>query len=325
MAITYSMDSLKHKLAEILDVIPRHSSVVYLDYPLYGNVGDLLIMKGTEAFFEAYGIKVCERWNAENFIPGRRIPKDAIIVCQGGGNFGDLYPHFQQFRERVVEHYPDNRIVILPQSIYYEHEENVKKTRDILAAHQDLHLFTREKASFEFAVKRFEGMKNIRMMPDMAHQLWPIAPSAEKPSESVLRLIRTDKEANSSLQKAGEPDTYDWNVILSEGDKRGIKRLQTINVLNKKAGNPLPIASYWKRYSDSLVDKSIRFFSRYESVITSRLHGHILSCLLEKENVVIDNSYGKNANYYNTWMKDIPNTKLIQNHQTEAEKPPVHV
>ena len=39
----------------------------------------------------------------------------------------------------------------------------------------------------------------------------------------------------------GEPDTYDWNVILSEGDKRGIKRLQTINVLNKKAGNPLPI------------------------------------------------------------------------------------
>ena len=163
MAITYSMDSLKHKLAEILDVIPRHSSVVYLDYPLYGNVGDLLIMKGTEAFFEAYGIKVRERWNAENFIPGRRIPKDAIIVCQGGGNFGDLYPHFQQFRERVVEHYPDNRIVILPQSIYYEHEENIIKTRGILAAHPDLHLFTREKASFDFAVKRFEEVKNIKI------------------------------------------------------------------------------------------------------------------------------------------------------------------
>lgn len=103
-----------------------------------------------------------------------------------------------------------------------------------MAAHPDLHLFTREKASFEFALKHFEGVKNIRMMPDMAHQLWPIAAPAEKPSESVLRLIRTDKEANSSLQKTGEPDTYDWNVILSEGDKRGIKRLQTINVLNKK-------------------------------------------------------------------------------------------
>lgn len=92
MAITYSMDSLKHKLAEILDVIPRHSSVVYLDYPLYGNVGDLLIMKGTEAFFETYGIKVRERWNAENFIPGRRIPKDAIIVCQGGRQFRRFVP-----------------------------------------------------------------------------------------------------------------------------------------------------------------------------------------------------------------------------------------
>ncbi|MFT0801409.1 polysaccharide pyruvyl transferase family protein [Bacillus swezeyi] len=323
MAITYSMDSFKEKLGEILDVIPRHSSVVYLDYPLYGNVGDLLIMKGTEAFFKAYGIQVRERWNSENFIPGRSIPKDVIIVCQGGGNFGDLYPHFQQFRERVVQHYPDNRIVILPQSIYYENEENIKRTRDILTAHHDLHLFAREKASFQFAAERFEGLENLRMMPDMAHQLWPIAPS-ENPSASVLRLIRTDKEANSTLQTAGEPDTYDWNVILSDKDKRGIKRLQTLNILNKKAGNLLPMASYWRRYSDSLVSKSIHFFSRYESVVTSRLHGHILSCLLQKENVVIDNSYGKNANYYNTWMKDIPNTKLIQKDGTKTEKPPVH-
>ncbi|ASB87274.1 polysaccharide pyruvyl transferase family protein [Bacillus sonorensis] len=324
MTKTYSMDSLKEKLAELSDVIPTHSSVVYLDYPLYGNVGDLLIMKGTEAFFNAYGIHVRERWNAENFIPGRKMPKDAIFVCQGGGNFGDLYPHFQQFRERVIEHYPNNRIVILPQSIYYENEENIKRTKDILTAHPDLHLFTREKASFQFAKRHFQGMKNIRMMPDMAHQLWPLEP-AEKPSEPVLRFIRTDKEANESLQEAGEPDTYDWPVMLSDSDKRGIKRLQTLNALNKKAGNLLPIAHYWKRYSDRLVNKSVRFFSRYESVVTSRLHGHILSCLLQKENVVIDNSYGKNANYYNTWMKDIPNTKLIQENGAKTEEPPVLV
>ncbi|MGR3208301.1 polysaccharide pyruvyl transferase family protein [Bacillus glycinifermentans] len=321
MTTIYSMDSLKEKLAELLDVIPKHSSVVYLDYPLYGNVGDLLIMKGTEAFFKAYGIRVRERWNAENFNPGRKIPQEAIIVCQGGGNFGDLYPHFQQFRERVIEHYPNNRIVILPQSIYYENEQNIRRTRDILTAHPDLHLYTREKASFQFANKHFEGLNNIRMMPDMAHQLWPIE-TPEKPSESVLRLIRTDKEANGSLQKAQEPDTYDWPVILSDRDKRGIRRLQTLNALNKKAGNPLPIAHYWERYSDMLVNKSIRFFSCYESVVTSRLHGHILSCLLQKENIVIDNSYGKNANYYNTWMKDIPDTKLIQE---KTEEPPVLV
>ncbi|MBS4162042.1 pyruvyl transferase, partial [Klebsiella pneumoniae] len=72
-------------------------------------------------------------------------------------------------------------------------------------------------------------------------------------------------------------------------------------------------------------NKSVRFFSRYESVVTSRLHGHILSCLLQKENVVIDNSYGKNANYYNTWMKDIPNTKLIQENGAKTEEPPVLV
>ncbi|MDI5788787.1 hypothetical protein PO124_11345 [Bacillus licheniformis] len=101
-----------------------------------------------------------------------------------------------------------------------------------MAAHPDLHLFTR-KGIIRFAVKRFEEVKTSN---DARYGSPALADrgTCRKPSESVLRLIRTDKEANSSLQKAGEPDTYDWNVILSEGDKRGIKRLQTINVLNKK-------------------------------------------------------------------------------------------
>ena len=60
-----------------------------------------------------------------------------------------------------------------------------------------------------------------------------------------------------------------------------------------------------------LDEKAVLFFSRYESVETSRLHGHILSSLLGKPNTVIDNSYGKNANYYYTWMHEAPDVRLI--------------
>ncbi len=78
----HSMISLKQKLSGLLDVIPKQSEIVYADYPLYGNVGDLFIMKGTEAFFQEHGIRVRKRWNPDNFPVGRKLDPNLIIVCQ---------------------------------------------------------------------------------------------------------------------------------------------------------------------------------------------------------------------------------------------------
>ncbi|MBY8911452.1 polysaccharide pyruvyl transferase family protein [Bacillus sp. YC2] len=304
------MNRLKETLTGLLSVIPPQSEIIYADYPLYGNVGDLFIMKGTEAFFKAHGIRAKKRWNPDNFPFGRRVGRNAVIVCQGGGNFGDLYPYYQAFREKIVKAFPENRIVILPQSIYFRDEKKLRRTAELFSGHRDLHLFTRDNVSYETA-KRYFSANHIGLLPDMAHQLFPMIPKAA-PSCGKLHFIRTDGEAHPDLQKEDPVQSYDWKHVLSSADRRGIALLQTMNVLNKKAGNPLPIAMIWEKYSDYLVKKAVRFFSRYEFVETSRLHGHILSSLLGKKNTVIDNSYGKNANYYHTWMKEAPNTRLIR-------------
>src|SRR4029453_14338336 len=48
------MDELKRKLGGISNVIPRSKPVIYLDYPMHGNIGDLLIHAGTDSFFADY-------------------------------------------------------------------------------------------------------------------------------------------------------------------------------------------------------------------------------------------------------------------------------
>ncbi len=88
----------------------------------------------------------------------------------------------------------------------------------------------------------------------MAHQLYPIAASAV-PSRGRLYFIRTDGEINPKLQNNSSVKNCDWQDVLSASDRRGIAFFQTLNVLNKKAGNPLPIARFWKRYSDYLTKK----------------------------------------------------------------------
>jgi len=47
------MYSIKSRLSEILDFIEDKNDVIFVDFPLYHNIGDLLIMSGTMKFFRA--------------------------------------------------------------------------------------------------------------------------------------------------------------------------------------------------------------------------------------------------------------------------------
>lgn len=304
---SHPMEALKSRLRPILNVIPPGSDVHYIDYPVYNNGGDLLIMKGTEAFFRDYGIRVKARYSVHHFPQGLRIPPDHIIVLQGGGNFGDLYPVHQKLRERIVAEYPGNRVVILPQTIYYREEAEFDRTAQLFNRHGDLHLFVRDPISHGTASDKFARC-SVYLAPDMAHQLWPIVPAAD-PGKELLRFLRTDVEKSNgqaALEKEGG-DCLDWATLYNRVERRSIK---LIGSAMRRGGGMLPMGAIWSKYSDYLVDKAVRTFSDYRYVQTSRLHGHILSCLLDKPNLLIDNSYGKNSSYYNTWTSGIGSAKL---------------
>lgn len=188
----HPMDVLKDQLRQILNVMPQGSSIYYIDYPVHSNGGDLLIMKGTEAFFKDYNIKVQARYSVLDFPDSLLIPRDAIIVLHGGGNFGDLYPAHQKLREKIISGYPHNRIVILPQTIFYDKESEFDRTAQIFNKHKDVHLFVRDTLSYHMAAQKFTTC-NLYLSPDMAHQLWPIL-SKSSPGKELLCFFRTDIE-----------------------------------------------------------------------------------------------------------------------------------
>jgi len=55
MQSDHPMLTLKEKLAVILTAIPAGSDIIFLDVPIHGNIGDLLLWSGTEQFFAANG------------------------------------------------------------------------------------------------------------------------------------------------------------------------------------------------------------------------------------------------------------------------------
>lgn len=305
----HPMEALKKQLLQILNVIPRGSSIHYVDYPVHSNGGDLLIMKGTEAFFKDYDIRVQARYSVLDFPDKLKIPKDHIIVLHGGGNFGDLYPVHQKLREKIIADYPNNRIVMLPQTIFYKKDSEFDRTARIFNGHKDVHLYVRDTLSYDAASRKFHKCC-VYLSPDMAHQLWPIK-AKSSPGKDLLCFFRTDIEKTSEqaqLELAGQGDYLDWTSLYNRVEKKSINMIVRIM---KKGSGALPMQAIWGKYTDYLVDKAVKRFSGYRSVQTSRLHGHILSCLMDKPNTLLDNSYGKNSNYYNTWTSGIKSAQLV--------------
>lgn len=310
----------KHDI--IADLIPPDRPVIYLDYPIGVNVGDLLIMLGTLAFFKRHGLKMKTARNSANTEARGVFPvKDGeTIVLQGGGNFGDLYPHIQRYRERIASEYPENQIVIMPQTIFFQDPDELKRSAERLTKHANLTLIVRDQVSFDLAVPYFG--ERLRLAPDMAHQLWPslrekVVGTGDLSTRGPLFFMRVDEEQSEGYPALdAEASAFvDWRDVVT-------KRLRVVKRLYVEAGrvqSGLNIAVTPNRLYFSLIEKEIiriaRVLNQKSPWVTSRLHGFILGILLDKPVVAFDNSYGKLSSYIETWRSSISPIAFVQ---TEA-------
>ncbi|WP_436863247.1 polysaccharide pyruvyl transferase family protein [Acinetobacter haemolyticus] len=304
------MLELKSALLKVLDFIEDKNDVVYLDYPLHFNIGDILILEGAISFFEKNDVKVKKYLNVLNLDIShlkKNITDKTTILCHGGGNFGDLYDIHQSMRENIVREFPDNRIIILPQTAFFSDIKQQEKSKKIFLTHNNVIMFARDLPTYEL-FKTFSD--KTYLVPDMAHQLYQELSISEFVENKTLFFLRKDKEANI-LQKKIEiidnGDIYDWEDLITQQDKKLYKRIKKVIKWNKFLGIGVLddfVFRIWHKHSLILVNNFALKFSSYDKIVTSRLHGHILSCLIDKKSNIIDNSYGKNKAYYQLWTKD---------------------
>jgi pyruvyl transferase EpsO len=295
--------SLKQELGRILaELVPPGSAAVFLDYPVHSNLGDHLIRLATEKWLRDAGIEVAGLWSLQNFrYPP--LPEETVILLQGGGNLGDLYPQ-QPFRERVVRRYPRHRIVFLPQAVHYRDPGRAAAAAALLSAHPRLTILLRDGRSLEAARRHFPGC-DLRLAPDMASWLhpWEEQPEGGAPGAvpaGTLYLLRGDRELRrgQATPDCGPGWRGDWRDLLGH-------RYWRLRLL-KAAGFLLPagtMAAMSRREAERAASLCAARFREHERVVSSRLHGFLLACLLGIPGMLLDNSYGKNHAYFQTWFR----------------------
>ncbi len=299
--------------ALMADLASRHDILVdligdrplhYVDFPVHGNIGDLLIMHGTLAFFRKNNL--VPRLSAPAFsYAAEWINPGEVIVFHGGGNFGDLYAEYgmQPLREHVVSTRPENRVIVLPQTIHFSSVEERQRSAKLFRNHPDVHICVRDHASYQIA-QEFSDF--VYLLPDMAHQLYRINPVASAQALGTLLISRMDDEKNNaaSAMQFDEVATTDWPLLVGTSERHIDAFRRAMRVMHRFGmgwpGNKV-LSGLWASYSRRLTANAITLFSAHERIVTDRLHGHILACLMDKPNTVLDNSYGKNSSYVSAW------------------------
>ena len=286
---------------------------VLWDLPYYPNIGDVLIWNGTEEFLKASG-KKCLGRSSFRTCSFEDLSPNTIILLQGGGNWGDVWHEHHNFRKKVIERYPNNRIIIFPQTVFYKDKNKLIADAKIFGEHKYLTICARDKQSLFLLSSCFKN--TLLLVPDMAFFI--DLPQYKSSTKKVLLLKRSDKELSQHdstlvkvLNRERNVDIHDWPTY-----ERNLL-IYTILYYGKKFFNLIDkychsnICSKWEDlYHYNIVRKyclslGVNFLKQYDKVYSTRLHTAILSVIIGKKVYFINNSYGKNKQFYDAWLSDL--------------------
>jgi len=308
--------AIRHlQLRDLLErtLIPLiHGDYVLVDLPFHSNIGDTLIWQGELELLQKIKYR-CLSYSS--LLTYRSVPlgRDITILVHGGGNIGELYREHINLLFRLVKEYPDNRIIIFPQTICYRNMDLLCHDMELLRKHRDLHFCVRDKNGYALIKNE---LLHVYLLPDMSacidldfFQQW-------KPKiKGSLLLKRKDAELSSIPLGSVKTDfVEDWPTF-NHNLFDGTFIAKVISNLCKM--RPHIFRNVWNWYAMNVYRKDLlrigtKFIKSYEPIYTTRLHGLLLSLLCGKHQVtVIDNSYGKNLNYVHTWLQDVDEVRLL--------------
>jgi len=299
------LDELREAIDTALNpLLGEGEPVALVDFPNHSNAGDAAIWVGELRFLERLSVPVAYACEMRSF--SARHLRNALpagtVLLHGGGNFGDLWPTFQEFRERVVRALPEHRIIQLPQSIHFSNDQALRRSASVFRQHPDATILVRDLPSLELVDREF-GIP-AKLCPDMAFALDPFP--RPTPTRDVLVLARRDVEAIG-----GATAGVDWPRYVSSG--LGYPLVHKTSKVGGRVAARLPRLAGWpdrllahsySLLSEERLNAAIRLIGSARAIATDRLHGHVLALLMGVPHVLVDNSYGKLRRFYEAWTSE---------------------
>ena len=225
--------------------------------------------------------------------------KKNLICGHGGGNLGNLWYNEELFRYSFIDAFPQNPILIFPQTVFFTNDEKgdkaIKESKKHYEKHRELTIVAREKKSLEL-LNGFYKTPHKLLSPDIV-----LSTTMEDYGVNVvnrsggLLVFRNDTERMIS-----DTDKY---TIVSFLDENGYYYRNT----DMYSDEPIT-----KENRMEVVRKKMQEFADVEFVITDRLHGMIFAALTGTPCIVLSNNHHKVKETYE-WISYLDYIEFANN------------
>lgn len=272
--------------------------ILYFGVPMHVNLGDqaqkYCIRKWLQENYPTYDvleiptrIVVDERFGFLETLK-KNVRKNDIIVFQSGYCTHDIEPSTEDLMHRIViSNFPENRILMLPQTVYFQKEERKKLSEEAYNKAERMLFLARDAVSYKIAKEMFPK-GNVQLYPDIVTTLIGTRQYSGERNGIFLCARRDCEKYYSDQDLADLIQKLEANYIVERGDT-------TLDDCD----------SYWlDKNLEKKLDEIFRTYAKYQLVITDRYHGTIFSLIAGTPVIVLKTQDHKVSTGVD-WFKDV--------------------
>ena len=274
---------------------------ILIGVPHHCNLGDHAIAIAEreliKRYYPEYEYKEVAEENVHKCIEkiAKNIEKEDILFFHGGGNLGNQYLFIETARRKVIEMFPENQIIVFPETIFFQDTPDGQKeleiTKNIYNKHKKLVILAREEKSYQ-TMKEIFTNNEVILTPDIVTILQESVETTNR--KGALFIIRNDSESN--VEKS-------FLLTIEDICKSEYK---TIEYTDTAKGGQI-----FGHQSKLKLDEMLNKYRESELIVTDRLHGMIFAAITGTPCIAVGN-YNHKIRESAKWFKDLQYIKYIE-------------
>ena len=253
--------------------------IFYFGIPMHSNLGDLAqyvcIRDFLSEYFSEYNVIEIDSLaylNKHTLLRGfikRKSTNSDLIFFQSGYCTQDLGGVENYMHQTVIQDYPNNKMVMLPQTIFFKSPKIQKLTSEIYNNHKKLVFLARDQVSYDIAQNIFSDIP-VYLYPDIVTTMIGNY-SFNENRKGILMCIRNDDEKF-------------YNNFQIDILKNTLSSLDIIKQIDTTINSNINANTLHLR---QIILNYIREFAKYKVIITDRYHGTIFALIANTPVIVI--------------------------------------
>lgn len=256
----------------------KNKTIFLLGTPVHENIGDAAIAYAELKYLKDilprdYNVVEINQKTMMEYLDVLPyvIDRNSLILMHGGGNMGDEWIKEEADRRKVMSVFKDNRMIILPQTIYYKSPEKLYESGVYYSQFPNLSIIAREKESFVILKKYYKN--RVVLTPDLVLYLKNKVIVKQCPNrKGCLLCFRNDNE-----------------ILMSNVQKDEIVRALEDKKIPFKYTDMISNTTIYPDEREIVITNKIKEFASAQLVVTDRLHGLVFCYLANTPCVVFSN------------------------------------